>query len=325
VSEVDSKLLRVKNLQTFFYTREGVVRAVDDVGFSLGKGGSLGLVGESGCGKSTLAHSILKIVPEPGRIAGGSIVLEGEDIVRKNEDEMREIRGQKASIIFQEPKAAMNPLIKLGNQIAEAIEMHKGVGHKEAMEETIKLLELTGVTNPDDVVESYAFRESPGVVQQCVIAMALSCTPSLLIADEPTTAMDTSTEARIIWLLKDLMSKFSFSMLYITHNLSVVAQLCDFVAVMYAGKIVELGQMREIFKNPIHPYTVGLLHAAPRYDVVLDRLPEIPGIVASLVDPPKGCRFYPRCSIGCASCKDKEPPLGEFRPNHFVACWQQAE
>jgi peptide/nickel transport system ATP-binding protein len=322
---MNSELLRVNNLQTFFFTYEGVVHAVDNISFSLMKGESLGLAGESGCGKSTAAYSILKLVAEPGRIVGGNILFEGEDLLKKNEYEMQKIRGRRISIIFQEPKSAMNPSIKLGDQIAEAIQVHKKISRKEALEEALKWLELVGVASPKKVAESYPFQQGPGEVQQAMIAMALSCNASLLIADEPTTAMDASTEAHIISLLKDLRHKLNLSMIYITHNLGNIAQLCDSVAIMYAGKIVEIGEMRKIFKDPIHPYTYGLLQAHPRFDVDLERLPEIPGTVINLINPPKGCRFYPRCAKGKDKCKDKEPKLVEVKSNHFVACWEYLE
>lgn len=317
----ESDLLSVSDLSTYFFTIKGTVHAVDGVSLYIEKGETLGLAGESGCGKSTTAYSILKIVSEPGRIVSGSILFKGEDLVKKDEGEMQRIRGGEISIIFQEPRAAVNPIIKLGDQIAESIKLHRGLGDKEASAEAIKMLELLGTSNPEAVSEGYAFQYGPGVVQQAMIAMALSCHANLLIADEPTSAMDASTQARTISLLKELKRKLNFSMLYITHNLGVIAQLCDRVAIMYAGSLVEIGETKSFFKDPMHPYSDKLLHAFPRYDIIQDRLPEIPGAVPSLIDPPPGCRFYPRCPLRKEICKEREPSLTEVKPNRLVACW----
>jgi oligopeptide/dipeptide ABC transporter ATP-binding protein len=322
MSGMISDSLEIRNLKAYYFTWEGIVRAIDGIDLQIAREETLGVAGESGCGKSTLSNAILRIVPDPGKIVGGEIFFDGKNLLKMTENEMQKIRGKRISMIFQEPTSAMNPVIKIGDQIAEVIILHQGLNKKDAWEEALRMLMLTGIDQPETVANSYTFRLGPGIVQQAMIAMALSCRPQLLLADEPTSTMDMDTEEHIIELLKDLRQKLHLSMLYITHNLGVIAQLCDRVAIMYAGKIVEIGGLREVFRNPKHPYTEGLLKAFPRYDLErVDRLPSIPGVVPPLIDPPSGCRFHPRCEHAANICKVKEPHLIKAEENHFVACF----
>lgn len=320
----DQVLLDVKNLKTYFYTDEGVVPAVDDVSFQIIAGETMGLVGESACGKSVTSLSIMQLVQSPpGKIVGGEIWFKGEDLLKKGSNEMRKIRGSEISMIFQEPMTSLNPVYTIGDQIAEAVMLHQGVSRNEAWKKTIEMLELVGIPSPERRVREYPHQMSGGMRQRVMIAMALSCNPDLLIADEPTTALDVTIQAQILELMKSLKDKLGMAILLITHNLAVVAEMAEHIAVMYAGKIVEYAVAREIFKAPRHPYTGGLLISIPRLDrkKTKEPLPTIPGVVPSPYNMPKGCAFHPRCSFAQDRCREEKPELEEISPNHWVRCF----
>jgi len=318
-----SNVLEVKNLKTYFYTEEGVVKAVDDVSFSVEKGKTLGLVGESGCGKSVTAMSISRLISPPGRIAGGEILLSGRNLLALNDEEMRQVRGSQISMIFQEPMTSLNPVFTVGNQIGEAIKLHQGLGKRETRQKTIEMLRLVKIADPESRVDSYPHQLSGGMRQRVMIAMALSCNPSLLIADEPTTALDVTIQAQILELIKELQQKIGgMALLLITHDLGVVSEQADNVAIMYAGKIVERSSTRAIFNRPFHPYTVGLLNSLPGIGgLKKKRLDAIPGMVPSPLHLPSGCRFRDRCPRAQEICAQTEPPLEEKEPGHTVACY----
>jgi oligopeptide/dipeptide ABC transporter ATP-binding protein len=317
-----AELLQVKNLQTSFFTPEGEVRAIDGVSFEIGEGKTIGLVGESGCGKSVTSLSIMRLIPSPpGKIVGGEIVYRDRDLLRLNNEEMRKIRGNEISMIFQEPMTSLNPVFTVGNQIGEAIHLHQGLGKKETRQKTIDMLRLVKIADPESRVDSYPHQLSGGMRQRIMIAMALSCNPSLLIADEPTTALDVTIQAQILELMKELQQKIGMALLLITHDLGVVAEQADDVAIMYAGKIVERANTRAIFNRPFHPYTVGLLNSLPGAGTQKKkRLDAIPGMVPSPLHLPSGCRFRDRCPKAADLCAQKEPELLEKEPGHTVAC-----
>ena len=313
-------LLEVKNLQTYFYTKAGVAPAINDISFSVGKGKTLGVVGESGCGKSMTALSIMKLIPDPpGRIVGGQILFEGRDLLKLEERAMREIRGKEISMIFQEPMTSLNPVLTVGDQIMEALLMHGRIKQKEAREITIDMLNLVKIPDPQKRMKEYPHQLSGGMRQRVMIAMALSCKPKLLIADEATTALDVTIQAQILHLIKDLRSRLNTSVLFITHDLGVISQIADDVIVMYAGNIVESASIREIFKNPLHPYTKGLLECVPDISRKNKTLHVIKGMVPSLYDLPKGCPFCPRCDAALPRCYDEKPELIE-KEGHYVRC-----
>jgi len=317
-------LLEIQGLKTFFFTRKGIVKAVDGVDLSLNEGETLGLVGESGCGKSMTALSIMRLVPEPiGRIVEGSINFEGRDIVKMTESEMRKIRGNRISMVFQEPMTSLNPVFKVGFQIAEAIQLHQEVPAKGAWERSIEMLRLVGIPSPESRVNEYPHQMSGGMRQRVMIAMALSCRPKLMIADEPTTALDVTIQAQILDLINRLKEKVGSSILLITHNLGVVAEVAQYVGVMYAGHIVEYSDVIRLFKNPKHPYTVGLFQSIPkkRGSGQRERLQVIPGLVPDLLELPMGCKFQDRCSQVFKKCKNEPPPFVEIEPGHQVRCW----
>jgi oligopeptide/dipeptide ABC transporter ATP-binding protein len=316
-------LIEVKNLRTSFFTPEGEVRAVDGVTFEIGEGKTLGLVGESGCGKSVTSLSIMRLVPSPpGRIVGGEILYRGRDLLKLSNEEMRKMRGNEISMIFQEPMTSLNPVFTVGNQIGEAIRLHQGLGKKETRAKTIEMLRLVKIGDAESRVDAYPHQLSGGMRQRVMIAMALSCNPSLLIADEPTTALDVTIQAQILELMKELQQKMGMALLLITHDLGVVAERADQVAIMYAGKIVERASARAIFARPFHPYTVGLLNSLPGTGAKKKkRLDAIPGVVPSLLQLPNGCRFRDRCPKAQTVCAETEPPLVEKEPGHFVACY----
>src|SRR5947208_1383080 len=315
-------LIQVKNLRTSFFTPEGEVRAIDGVSFEIGESKTLGLVGESGCGKSATSLSIMRLIPSPpGRIVGGEILYRGRDLLKLNNEEMRKIRGNEISMIFQEPMTSLNPVFTVGNQIGEAIRLHQGLGKKETRAKTVEMLRLVKIADPDSRVDSYPHQLSGGMRQRVMIAMALSCNPSLLIADEPTTALDVTIQAQILELMQALQEKFHMAILMITHNLGVIAEVADRVAVMYMGKVVELADARTIFDEPLHPYTIGLMRSIPRVGgKVNKRLATIPGSVPDPFSLSAGCSFLPRCpapkrpachgpedvplKIGRASCRE---------------------
>jgi len=317
-----SELIRVKDLHTSFFTPEGEVRAIDGVSFSVDEGKTLGLVGESGCGKSVTSLSIMRLIASPpGKIVGGEIFYRGRDLLRLNNEEMRKIRGNEISMIFQEPMTSLNPVFTVGNQIGEAIKLHQGLGKKETRAKTIEMLRLVKIADPESRVDAYPHQLSGGMRQRVMIAMALSCNPSLLIADEPTTALDVTIQAQILELMKELQAEIGMALLLITHDLGVVAEQADDVAIMYAGKIVEKSSAPAIFARPLHPYTVGLLHSLPGTGgAKKKRLDAIPGMVPSPLNLPSGCRFRDRCPKAAGICAEAEPALLEKETGHWVAC-----
>jgi peptide/nickel transport system ATP-binding protein/oligopeptide transport system ATP-binding protein len=313
--------LVVKDLRTHFFTDRGVARAVDGVSFSIPAGKTMGLVGESGCGKSVTALSILRLVQSPpGRIVGGSITLEGEDLLKLSEEQIRQVRGNRISMIFQEPMTSLNPVFTIGNQIMEALRLHRRVGHKEAEEQTIDMLRRVKIPSAETLIQEYPHQISGGMRQRVMIAMALVCRPKLVIADEPTTALDVTIQAQILELLKELQEEFGMSILIITHDLGIVADLADQVAVMYAGRVVEAAPTGELFASPKHPYTLGLFHSRPRLGSKKKRLDVIPGTVPNPVDFPAGCRFHPRCGFVAPDCRTTEVTLDRVAPDHDSAC-----
>jgi len=319
------RLLELKGLKTHFFTDEGVVRAVDGINLYIDKGETLGVVGESGCGKTVTALSIMKLIPmPPGRIVEGQMIYEGRDLVTLPPSQMRKVRGKEISMVFQEPMTSLNPVFTIGEQIAEAIRLHEGLGRRAAMDKTVEMLKIVHMANPERRVKEYPHQLSGGMRQRVMIAMALSCNPKLLIADEPTTALDVTIQAQILDLLNELKAKLGMAVLLITHDMGVIAETAQRVMVMYAGKVVEEAPVRELFKEPLHPYTQGLLRSIPRIDLAAtkkQRLEAIPGVVPSLLDLPPGCRFAPRCQFVKPMYTEKEPPLKEVKPGHKVACW----
>jgi peptide/nickel transport system ATP-binding protein len=319
----DLPLLRVRELRTSFFTSEGEVRAVDGVSFDIDDGHTVGLVGESGCGKSVTALSIIRLLDKgTGRIVGGEILYCGKNSVNLREDEMRQIRGNEISMVFQEPMTSLNPVMTVGEQIAETVRVHQGAGRRAALERAVEMLRLVKMPEPHKRVRSYPHEFSGGQRQRVMIAMALACTPKLLIADEPTTALDVTIQAQILELIADLQRQLGMAVLLITHDLGLVAERANEVAVMYAGKIVEQARPEVIFSRPRHPYTVGLLSSMPGSAAPKSRLEAIPGVVPSPLDWPSGCHFRNRCSRADTSCAQAEPPLVEIERGHSVACFK---
>ena len=318
-------LLQVKNLKTYFYTDEGIARAVDGVSYHVNKGETLGLVGESGCGKSVSTLSIMQLIPNPpGKINEGEIIFKEKNLLKFSEKQMRQIRGNEISMIFQEPMTSLNPVFTCGDQIQEAIILHQKVSKKEARDLTIEMLKKVGIPAPEIRVDEYPHQLSGGMRQRVMIAMALSCNPALLIADEPTTALDVTIQAQILDLLRKLQEEFHMAIIMITHDLGVIAELADNVAVMYAGHIVEYAGIKEIFNNPKHPYTVGLLQSIPKLTENKDRFSVIKGILPNPINFPEGCRFHPRCPIAMDVCKKKKPV--EIQLNgHQISCWKYTD
>ena len=316
-------LLEVRNLKTYFFTLRGSVRAVDDISFSLERGEALGIVGESGSGKSTLGFSLLRLVPPPGRIVDGSIMLDGIDILRLPEEKMRkEIRWKRISMVFQSALNALNPVKKIGDQIADAIMAHEDISKKDALERAAELLKSVGI-DPRRV-NNYPHEFSGGMKQRAVIAMALALQPDIVIADEPTTALDVVVQAQILNLFKKLRKEIGMSIILITHDLSLVAEIADKVAIMYAGKIVEIGPSEKIYTEPAHPYTKGLMASIPKIGGSKE-LVWIPGVPPDLRNPPSGCRFHPRCPFAMEICRREEPPYFEVGDKHISACWLHKE
>ena len=315
-------LIQVKDLRTSFFTPEGEVKAVDGVSYEIAEGRTLGLVGESGCGKSVTALSIMRLVQPPGKIVGGAILYRGSDLLKLDNESMRKIRGNEISMIFQEPMTSLNPVFTVGDQIGEAVRLHQKVGRREARGKTIEMLRLVRIADPESRVDSYPHQLSGGMRQRVMIAMALSCNPSLLIADEPTTALDVTIQAQILELIGELKQKLGMALLLITHDLGVVAERADEVAIMYGGIIVERASARDIFRRPLHPYTVGLLNSLPGASGhKKKRLAAIPGVVPSPLDLPSGCRFRDRCPRAREICAGVQPPLAELEPEHWAACY----
>lgn len=318
-------LLEVKNLKTYFFTPFGEVKAVDDVSFTMKRGVSLGLAGESGCGKTTTAYSLMKLVPLPGRIIEGEIIFNGEDVLKYNDEQLQNLRWKQISMVFQGAMASLNPLFKIGNQIAEPILFHEKVDQAEAMDRARELLELVGIEQSR--VDNYPWELSGGMRQRAMIAMALACNPTLLIADEPTTALDVIVSSQVMDLIQDLKNKLDLSMLLITHDISVIAQTCDELAIMYAGKLVEKTDVNSIFENSLHPYSDALIKAFPSIKGENRKLTGIAGDPSDLINPPPGCRFAPRCPYAKDVCTQIEPLLEEVQSNHFVAChrWEDIQ
>jgi oligopeptide/dipeptide ABC transporter ATP-binding protein len=318
---VDDYLLEVKNLRTYFFTDEGIVKAVDDVSFGLKKGESLGIVGESGSGKSVTALSIMRLIQDPpGKIIGGEIIFRGEDLLKKKEEEMREVRGNKISMVFQDPMTSLNPVFTIGDQIMEAIILHQKLDKVSARKKAIEMLEIVRIPEASKRIDEYPHQFSGGMRQRVMIAMALSCNPEILIADEPTTALDVTIQAQIIELIKQLQKDLGMSLILITHDMGIVAESCQNVLVMYAGKVVEYADVRTIFKKPSHPYTIGLLESVPRLDVRKERLKAIEGQPPDLVALPNHCYYAERCPYKTERCLEEIPDLIEVEPGHYSRC-----
>lgn len=318
---MDDYLLEVKNLRTYFFTDEGIVKAVDDVSFGLKKGESLGIVGESGSGKSVTALSIMRLIQDPpGKIIGGEIIFRGEDLLKKKEEEMREVRGNKISMVFQDPMTSLNPVFTIGDQIMEAIILHQKLDKVSARKKAIEMLEIVRIPEASKRIDEYPHQFSGGMRQRVMIAMALSCNPEILIADEPTTALDVTIQAQIIELIKQLQKDLGMSLILITHDMGIVAESCKNVLVMYAGKVVEYADVRTIFKKPSHPYTIGLLESVPRLDVRKERLKAIEGQPPDLVALPNYCYYAERCPYKTERCLEEIPDLIEVEPGHYSRC-----
>jgi peptide/nickel transport system ATP-binding protein len=322
-------VLEVEGLRTYLFTRSGIVKGVDDVSLSVCRGETLAIVGESGCGKSMTALSIMRLVPDPpGRIVDGRILLEGKDLVRLDEREMRDIRGNRISMIFQEPMTSLNPVLTIGSQIAEALRLHQNLSRKDAAEKAVEMLRLVKIPEPAQRAREYPHQLSGGMRQRAMIAMAVACNPRVLIADEPTTALDVTIQAQILDLILELQSELGTAVILITHNLGVVAETAQRVIVMYAGRKVEEADVEALFEEPLHPYTHGLLASIPRLAVISgrpansdERLKEIPGMVPPLSNLPPGCTFAPRCAFADQRCRSQFPPYEQVKPAHWVACW----
>lgn len=319
---MEKKLLDVKNLKTYFYSDRGIVKAADDVSFYVNEGETLGIVGESGCGKSITCMSLVRLVETPpGKYVGGEIIFEGEDMLKVSDKRIREIRGNDISFIFQEPMTSLNPIFKIGRQISETMILHRGMNKKSAYKESIKMLDLVKIPNPERVADEYPFSLSGGMRQRAMIAMALSCEPKLLIADEPTTALDVTIQAQVLDLMNELKKKINASIIFITHDLGVIAEMSDRVMVMYAGKVVEVADTETIFKNPKHPYTKGLISSKPDMATTSSRLNVIPGNVPDLNNIPTGCPFNPRCNHAMDECRSKFPDEVVLEGEHRIACY----
>lgn len=316
-------VLQVKGLKTYYYTEEGVVPAVDGLDFEVEPGETFAIVGESGCGKSVTSLSILRLIPSPpGKIIDGEIIYHGQDLVKKSEREMRSIRGNDISMIFQEPMTSLNPVFTVGQQIGESFRFHQQMGKAEMLKKSIEMLRLVGIPEPEHVINDYPNQLSGGMRQRVMIAIALACEPKLLIADEPTTALDVTIQAQILELMQELRKKLGMSIIMITHDLGVVASMCEKIAVMYAGHIVEYGTADEIFYNPSHEYTKGLIKSIPKLNTEkIERLVPIEGQPVDLLNPPAGCPFAPRCSECMKICLNKMPPKTELSDTHYSYCW----
>ncbi len=321
-----SKLLEVKNLKTYFYTDDGVAKAVDDVSFALDSGETLGLVGESGCGKSVSALSIMRLIAQPpGKIVNGEILFKGKDILKIPEKEMQDIRGNDIGMIFQEPMTSLNPVFTCGNQIEEAVILHQKLSKEKAKVKAIEMLKLVGIPAPEQRYNEYPHQLSGGMRQRIMIAMALSCNPEILIADEPTTALDVTVQAQILELINKLQRELGMAVIMITHDLGVIAEVSTRVAVMYASKVAEYGNVDQIFYNPKHPYTISLLNSIPKLNKGKSRLATIDGNVPAPTHYPKGCHFCTRCTFAIEKCWNEEPPVEQIEPEHTASCWRVNE
>ena len=321
----NNPLLEVKGLKTYFYTEDGVVRAVDGVDIEVYPGEVLGIVGESGCGKSVTSLSIMRLISKPGKIDAGEILLDGENLLKLSEEEMSKVRGNRISMIFQQPQTALNPVFKVGDQLAEVLNVHQDMGRDAGWKRAVALLKMVGVPDPERRAEAYPHELSGGMAQRVMIAMALACVPEVLIADEPTTALDVTIQAQILDLMRDMRREMGTSVILITHDLGVVAEMAERVAVMYAGEIVEQTDVNSLFDEPLHPYTQGLIGSIPILGEIKDKLDVIPGSVPNLVNLPPGCRFAPRCQArvkhNLTICADVKPELDEVKSGHSVRCW----
>ncbi len=318
----NNTVLEIRHLKTYFFTRNGVVQAVNDIGFSLRKGENLCLVGESGCGKTATALSILRLIDSPpGRILDGEILYHGEDLLRCSSERLMHIRGNRIAMIFQDPQSSLNPVLTVGDQIAEQVKLHLGLKQKQAMEKALHLMEQVGIPRASERIKDYPHQFSGGMRQRVMIAAALSCDPEILIADEPTTALDTTIKTQILDILGDLKQERNMSILFITHDLGTVAGIADRIVVMYGGKVAETGTALEIFDQPKHPYTEGLLNCLPSISARGERLTPIPGMIPSLIDPPSGCIFHPRCERRMPICTREKPPELKGFGEHLVACY----
>ena len=317
-------LLEVNDLRTYFYTQEGVVKAVDGTSYSVEEGETLGLVGESGCGKSVSALSILRLIPTPpGKIVSGEIMFQGRDLLKLDENEMRRIRGNEIAMVFQEPMTSLNPVLTIGRQITESLELHQDLRGRAARERAVELLELVGIPAARGRIDDYPHQFSGGMRQRVMIAMAMSCNPKILLADEPTTALDVTIQAQILEVMARLSHEFGTAVIIITHNLGVVARYADRVNVMYAGKVIERADAHELYANPKHPYTVGLLNSVPRLDELRqEKLIPIEGLPPDLAHLPEGCSFYPRCEWRTDQCLTEFPPISQVEGEHQTACWE---
>jgi oligopeptide/dipeptide ABC transporter ATP-binding protein len=324
-------LLEVKGLKTYFYTEDGIVRAVDGVDFEVYPGEVLGIVGESGCGKSVTSLSVMRLISKPGRVDAGEILLDGENLLNLSEEEMTKVRGNRISMIFQQPQTALNPVFKVGDQLSEVLNVHQDLGRDAGWKRAVALLKMVGVPDPERRAEAYPHELSGGMAQRVMIAMALACVPEVLIADEPTTALDVTIQAQILDLMRDMRREMETAIILITHDLGVVAEMAERVAVMYAGEIVEQTDVNSLFDEPLHPYTQGLIGSIPVLGEIKDKLDVIPGSVPNLVNLPAGCRFAPRCQARVKHalniCTSQKPDLQEIRSGHSVRCWlyQNAE
>ena len=318
-----TSLLEVRDLKTRFFTQDGVVHAVNGIFYTLNEGETLGIVGESGCGKSVSVLSVMRLIPEPpGRIVGGEVLFEGQDLLKMSPNEIRRVRGNRIAMIFQDPMTSLNPVLTIGRQVSEALELHMGMDKAQARRRTIELLEMVGLAQAADRFEDYPHQFSGGMRQRVMIAMALSCNPQILIADEPTTALDVTIQAQIIDLVKRLKDEIGMAVIWITHDLGIIAGLAEKVIVMYAGYIVERAGVKDVYGDPRHPYTMGLLESLPRLDEVREeRLTSIEGLPPDLIDPQPGCPFYPRCSYRLDRCRAEMPPLEPVGLDHEIACW----
>jgi len=318
-------ILEVSGLKTYFFTEDGVVKAVDGVDFEVRRGEIMGLVGESGCGKSVTSFSLMRLIGMPGKIVEGSITFDGQDLLGMPESEMTHIRGNRISMIFQQPTGCLNPVFKVGDQISEVLDIHQSLGKEAGWERAIELMQMVGIPEPEKRAHAYPHELSGGQAQRVMIAMALACIPELLIADEPTTALDVTIQAQILDLMRYLQSKMDTSIILITHDLGVVAEMVDRVAVMYAGRIVEETDVKTLFRDPRHPYTEGLIASVPVMGIVQEQLATIPGSVPNLIDLPPGCKFAPRCAARVENeltiCTEEEPKLKPVAPGHAVRCW----
>lgn len=331
MSEINKPLLEVKNLKTYFYTEDGTVRAVDGVDFEIYPGEVLGIVGESGCGKSVTSLSIMRLISVPGKIVEGEINFDGKNLVTASEEDMMQVRGNRISMIFQQPQSALNPVFRAGDQISEVLNIHQDFGKEKGRERAVELLKLVGIPEPARRADSFPHELSGGMSQRVMIAMALACVPDLLIADEPTTALDVTIQAQILDLMRDMKQQLGSAMMLITHDLGVIAEMANRVVVMYAGEIVEESPVVSLFDKPLHPYTQGLIGSIPVLGEIRERLDVIPGSVPNLINLPTGCRFAPRCRARVENnltvCTDHHPNLIEVSEGHKVRCWlyQDAE